>query len=133
LIGTIKGGGAVEAKAVRLAGEGATTDVGDLPVVRGHRIKGQVLLSDGKPIPPKTRLMVSREHAWDSTRVELDTDGHFEISGLPTERYTLNVSLRGYRISSKNHSVDSQNPFRLVGTIDQNIDTLKILMEPVDQ
>jgi uncharacterized GH25 family protein len=130
LIGAIKGGGAVEAKAVRLAAEGATTDVGDLPVVRGHRIKGQVVLSDGKPIPPKTRLMVSREHAWDSTRVELDTDGRFEISGLPTERYTLNVSLRGYHLSSKNHSVDSQNPSRLVGTIDQDIDTLKILMEP---
>ena len=86
------------------------TDAGDLPVVRGHRIKGRVLLSDGKPIPPKTRLMVSREDAWDSQRVELDPEGRFEIAGLPTERYSLNVSLKGYRISPKNHSVDSQNP-----------------------
>ena len=74
--------------------------------------------------------MVSREDAWDSRRVELDADGRFEISGLPTEKYSLSVSLRGYRISSKNHSVDAQNPFQLVGTIDQDIDSLKILMEP---
>ena len=130
LMGTMKDGGAVTAKAVRVGGEGATTDVGNLPVVRGHRIKGQVVLSDGKAIPPKTRLLVSREDAWDSVRVELGADGRFELSGLPTERYTLSVSLRGYHISRKNHSIDEQNPVWLAGTIDRDIDTLKILMEP---
>ena len=49
---------------------------------------------------------------------------------LPTEKYSLNISLPGYRISSKNHSVDPQNTWQLVGTIDQDIDSLKILMEP---
>lgn len=38
--------------------------------------------------------------------------------------------IKGYRISPKNHSVDTQNPGRLVGTIDQDIDPLKILLEP---
>ena len=66
-------GGAVAARAVRVGGEGATTDTGDLRVVRGHRIRGQVVLSDGKTIPSKTRLMVSRQDAWDSARVELDS------------------------------------------------------------
>jgi hypothetical protein len=42
----------------------------------------------------------------------------------------LNVSLRGYVISSKNHSIDSQVAGQLKGTIDQDIDSLKILMEP---
>jgi hypothetical protein len=88
------------------------------------------VLSDGNAIPPKTRLSLSREEAWDHQEVELDANGRFEISGLPTEKYSLNVSLRGYRISSKNHSADGQNPWRLVGTIDQDIDGLKILMEP---
>ena len=32
----------------------------------------------------------------------------------------LNVSLRGYQISRKNHSIDEQSPFQLVGTIDQD-------------
>jgi hypothetical protein len=129
-MGTLKDGGAVAVIRVHAGADGATTDAGDLPVVRGHRIKGKVLLSDGKAIPPKTRIMVSREDAWDTQRVELDQEGNFEILGLPTERYSLNVSLRGYELSSKNHSIDTQNPFRLLGTIDQDIDSLKILMEP---
>jgi hypothetical protein len=130
LMGSFKDGGAVPAVRIRSGADGATTEVGDLKVVRGHRIKGQVLLSDGKNVPARSRLMVSREDAWDHQEVELDAAGRFEISGLPTEKYSLNVSLPGYRLSSKNHSIDSQNQFRLVGTIDQDIDTLKILMEP---
>ena len=110
LMGSFKDGGAVAARQVRVGGEGATTDAGDLPVVRGHRIKGQVVLADGKAIPPKTRLMVSREDAWDTRASSSTQTGGFEISGLPTERYSLNVSLRGYQMSSKNHSIDSQNP-----------------------
>jgi hypothetical protein len=130
MMGTIKDGGAVAVVRIHSGSDGATTDSGDLPVVRGHRIKGQVVLADGKPIPAKTRLMVSREDAWDHQSVELDQDGRFEISGLPIERYSLNVSLRGYKISSKNHSADPQVAWQLKGTIDQNIDSLKILMEP---
>ena len=130
LMGTIKDSGAADAKKVRVGGEGATTDVGDLAVVRGHVIKGRVLLSDEKPIPPKTRLLVSREDAWDSLSVDLDPEGRFEIGGLPTERYALSVTLKGYEVSTKNHSSDPQNPGRLIGTIDQDIEGLKILMEP---
>ena len=126
---SFKDGGAVAARKIHVGGEGTTTDVGDLPVTQGHRIKGRVLLSDGKALPPKTRLVISREDAWDVQRVFLDQEGRFEISGLPTERYSLNVSVRGYRLSPKNHSLDAQNP-RLLGTIDQDIDTLKILLEP---
>ena len=127
---SFKDGTAVAAQVLRVGGEGATTDAGDLAVVPGHRIRGQVILADGKAVPPKTRLMVSRQHAWDSRRVELDPSGRFEVAGLPTERYSLSVSLRGYHLSRKNHSIDSQNPYVLLGTIDQDIDTLKILLEP---
>jgi hypothetical protein len=130
LMGTLKDHGAVATRQVHVGGEGTTTDAGDLPVVRGHRIKGRVLLSDGKPLPPKTRLVVSREDAWDSRRFELDPEGRFEISSLPTERFSLSVMVKGYRLSPKNHSLDDQNPGRLLGTIDQDIDTLKILLEP---
>ena len=130
LMGTFREGGAVATRQVHVGGEGTTAAAGELPVVRGHRISGRVLLSDGKPVPPKTRLMVSREDAWDSQRVELDPEGRFEIVGLPTERYSLSVALKGYRLSPKNHSFDSENMFELVGTIDQDIEALKILMEP---
>ena len=131
LIGTIKDGGAMVSRQLRVGGEGTTTDAGDLPVVRGHRIKGRVLLSDGKPVPPKTRLVASRNDAWDSQGVELGPDGRFEIAALPTGLYTLSINIKGYRPSPKNHSVDNiQNPWTLIGTIDQDIDTLTILLEP---
>ena len=130
MMGAIKDGGAVAAVRVHSGGDGATTNAGDLPVVPGHQIKGQVLLSDGSPIPPKTRLMVSRQDAWDHQEVELDREGRFEISSLPTEKYSLNIFLRGYRLSVKNHSIDPQVTGQLSGTIDQDIDSLKILMEP---
>jgi hypothetical protein len=132
MMGTFKDGGAVPVLRIQSGKDGETIDVGELQVVRGHRIKGRVILSDGKTVPPKTRLMVSREDAWDNQRVELDADGGFELSGLPTEKYSLSISLRGYRISAKNHSIDQQNPGQLVGTIDQDIVNLKILMEPGD-
>ena len=47
----------------------------------------------------------------------------------PPSAYSLSVRIRGYRLSPKNHSLDAQNP-RLTGTIDQDINTLKILLEP---
>jgi hypothetical protein len=130
ILSSMKDGGAAESKKVRVGGEGAITDAGDLAVARGHTIKGRVLLSDDKPIPPRTRMLVSREDAWDSLSVDLDAEGRFEVGGLPTERYTLSIRLSGYEVSSKNHSSDSQNPGRLIGMIDQDIDGLKILMEP---
>jgi hypothetical protein len=130
VMGSFQDGGAVAAVPIRVGGEDSTKDAGDLPVVPGHRVRGRVLLSDGKAIPPKTRLMLSREDAWDFQRVELDPEGRFEVSGLPTERYSLNIRLKGYKMSSKNHSIDPENPGQFVGTIDQDIDPLKILMEP---
>lgn len=130
LMGTIPDSGATHAKTVRSGGEGAVSDLGDLVAVRGHTIRGTVLPSDEKPIPPRTRLLVSREDAWDSRYVDLDAQGRFEVDGLPTERYTLSVMLKGYEVSAKNHSSDSQNPGRLIGMIDQDIDGLKVLMEP---
>jgi hypothetical protein len=130
ILSSMKDGGAAESKKVRSGSEGAITDVGELAVTRGHTIKGRVLLSDEKPIPAKTRLLLGREDAWDTVSVELDAEGRFEVGGLPTERYSLSVNLKGYEISSKNHSSDSQNPGRLIGMIDQDIDGLKILMEP---
>ncbi|APW59593.1 carboxypeptidase regulatory-like domain-containing protein [Paludisphaera borealis] len=130
VMGSVKDGGAADAKKIHSGGEGATTDAGDFVVVRGHTIKGRVLLSDEKPVPPKTRLLLSREDAWDARYFDLDAEGRFAIDGLPTERYMLNVALKGYAVSPKNHSIDTQNGRSLVGMIDQDIDGLKILLEP---
>ena len=108
LMGTMAGDGALAARLIHVGGEGTRTDVGDLPVVRGHRITGKVLLSDGKPVPPKTRLWLGRVNAHDSQEVELAPDGRFEVSALPTELYRLGVNIKDYRPSLKNHSVSGR-------------------------
>ena len=59
----------------------------------------------------------------------LDAEGKFEVHGLPTERYSLSIGLKGYHFSTKNDSIEQIN-HRLVGTIDQDIAGLKILVEP---
>lgn len=130
MMGRLKDAGAADAKKIRVGGEGTTIDAGDFVVVRGHTIKGRVLLSDGKQVPSNTRLLLSREDAWDARYFDLDADGRFEFDGLPTERYSLTVALKGYEVSPKNHSIDTQNARSLVGMIDQDIDGLKILLEP---
>jgi hypothetical protein len=130
---SLKDHGAVPARAVRVGTDGTTVVFGDLLVVAGHTISGRVLLSDGKPTPPNTRILASREMAWDSQAAVLDADGRFTMKGLPTERYSLNVIVKGYHISSKNHSIDSNNPYRLLGTVDQDITGLKILLELGDR
>jgi len=114
---------------VDAGGDGSTTNVGDLVVGRANRLSGRVVLKDGKTIPPKTQLIVSREDAWDSLLVDLDKDGSFNVSGIPNEAISLSVAVPGYRFSIKNESLDLQNPFRLIGRIDHDITNLMILLE----
>jgi len=114
---------------VDAGGDGSTTNVGDLTVGRANRLSGRVVLNDGKTIPPKTQLIVGREDAWDSLLVDLDKDGSFNVSGIPNEAMSLSVAVGGYRFSSKNESLDLQNPFRLIGRMDHDITNLMVLLE----
>ncbi len=129
LMTTLKSYGAVPIHRVKTGGDGATTDVGDLVVEEGHKLAGRIILDDGKPVPPHTRLLVSREHAWDSQIVELDKDGRFETTGLPTEGLTLSSVIRGYRLSPKNACASPLNPGLLQGSIDRDLIGLTILFE----
>ena len=55
--------GAIPVKTVDVKGDGTTTDVGDLQLIPGRRLAGEVRLSDGKPLPQPTRLSISRREA----------------------------------------------------------------------
>jgi hypothetical protein len=132
LMPSLKDRGALPVKPVRVSTDGTAVNLSDLVLVPGHTISGRVILSDGKAIPPDTRLLVARENAWDTQAVVLDAEGKFEVHGLPTERYSLSIGLKGYHFSTKNHSIEQINR-RLVGTIDQDIAGLKILLEPNGQ
>ena len=121
--------GAIPLKTIHAGKDGEVTDIGDLVVGPAHRLAGRVVLADGAEIPTKTRLLVSRENAWDNMQVTLPPDGHFDVSGVPAETMGLSVRLSGYRVSAKNASLDRMNPFQLIGRMNGDVTNLVFLME----
>jgi hypothetical protein len=121
--------GAVPIHKVKTGSDGTTTDIGDLVVEEGHKPAGRIVLDDGKPVPPHTRVLVSREHAWDSQIIELDQDGRFVATGLPTEKMTLSSVIRGYQLSPKNACASPLNPGLLQGLVNRDLTGLTILYE----
>jgi hypothetical protein len=122
--------GATATETVQVEGEGSTSDCGDLTVGGSYSLGGRVILSDGKPVPPNTRLMVDRESGWDSQMTVLDANGRFSISGLPAEEITVAVQIKGYHLSTSNRSLDPLNLTFLRGRIDRDRGDLTILLEP---
>jgi protocatechuate 3,4-dioxygenase beta subunit len=124
-------GGVAPAKTLAVGANKTTKDLGDLRIQPAHRIRGRFVTSDGSLIPPKTRMLVSLDRAWDSlTDLEVAPDGSFEATGVPAGSIGIGISLRGYHLSRKNPSLDQMNGFSLVGTLDRDIDRIQILVEP---
>lgn len=122
--------GAVAAQELRTGANRSIVDVGDIAVKTGHKLTGTVVLSDGKPLLAGTRVMLSREEAWDHQDMVVDKDGRFAFAGLPAERYYLSANVPGYHLSSKNASQDVLNGFSLLGMIPADIEGLRLLLEP---
>ena len=122
--------GAIPVKQVDLKADGTITEVGDLNVVPGFRLAGEVRLSDGAPFPKPTRLTVGRRDAWDSYTIELPTDGKFSLTNIPSESITVAANIKGYRHSGKNKSLDRLNPFSLAGKLTADKTDLVMLLEP---
>jgi uncharacterized GH25 family protein len=129
LMDTMKKIGEVPPQRIHTGKDGETTDAGDLVVGPAHRLAGRVVLADGQPVPPKTRLLISREGAWDSMQVTLDKDGNFDETGVPSETISLSVRTKGYHVSGQNLSVDQLNPFKLIGRVDRDITNLVFMLE----
>jgi beta-lactamase regulating signal transducer with metallopeptidase domain/uncharacterized GH25 family protein len=129
LMGTMKNFGAVPPRQIHTGKDGETTDAGDLIVGPAHRLAGRVVLSDGQPVPAQTRLLISRQEAWDSMQVTLDNDGNFDTTGVPSETISLSARTKGYHVSAQNLSVDQMNPFRLIGRVDHDITNLVFMLE----
>lgn len=125
--------GATGTKTVRVPGEdGATVDAGDLAIGAGRVLAGRVTTSDGKPLPPNTRLQLSLDDAWDSQLATLNPDGTFRMTGLPDGQVvSLSIAVKGYRLADVNRNLDKMNR-ELAGKVDQDIENLSIVLEPGD-
>jgi beta-lactamase regulating signal transducer with metallopeptidase domain/uncharacterized GH25 family protein len=126
---SMKKSGAVPIQNIHSAKDGETTDVGDLVAVPAHRLAGRVVLADGAPLPPKVRLLVSRQEAWDSMQITLDTDGNFDTTGIPSELISLSAGVKDYHVSARNLSVDQLDPFQLIGRVDHDITNLVFALQ----
>ncbi len=124
LMSSLKNYGAISLQKFHSGKDGETTDIGELAVTTAHRLRGRIELSDGQPVPAKTRLLVSREEAWDSMQLTLDKNGGFDTTGLPEEAISLSARVKGYHISAQNKSVDRLNTDRLVGRVNRDITDL---------
>ena len=79
-------------------GDGQDVDVGDIPVRPAYTLRGQIVLSDGKPIPPNMRVNLFSDRVPDSQTQKLTPDGHFEFKGLGRGVYSLSPSVKGYEV-----------------------------------
>jgi len=130
IMASLQGKGAIPVRTIRTGANGEQMEVEPFDIVRGVSISGQVVLSDGAAIPPKTRLLIWRDDAPDSLFCELDEAGRFSASYLPPGPYELHIRVDGYRLSEKNYSLDPDQKSYMLGLFTSNNDDLTILLEP---
>lgn len=126
----LAGRGAASVKTVAVGDHGSTASAGDLSVGPAYRLSGRIVLSDGKLLPPGTRVMLSRDSAWDSQNVEAAGDGTFSFEGVPPERVSVGVRVKGYHVSDANESLDRLNRLSLEGMVDGDVTDLRVQLDP---
>lgn len=131
LMTTIPDDGAIPATRIRV-GTGGTTEAGTLEVQPGHTLSGRVVLSDGNPIPPGTRVLLCREEAWDSQRIELDSEGRFTARGLPTETYAIVAGVPDYeyRPSTRVSGGSVSRSPKFTRRVDRDVNDLTLTLTP---
>jgi peroxiredoxin/protocatechuate 3,4-dioxygenase beta subunit len=122
--------GSVPARRMQTQDDGSTLEAGDLKLEPAFTVAGEIRLTDGGRIPPKTRVMLSREEAWDTQQIEVDSQGKFRLEGVPPESVNLHARISGYRLSTRNASLDR---YELVGRIRSDKTGLILEFEPGPQ
>lgn len=101
--------------------DGQEVNVGDIPVRPAYTLRGQVALSDRKPIPPDMRINLFADRVPDSQTLILSPDGFLEFKGLARGVYRLGPSVEGYE------PMDTQSMEFL---IEGDVSSLNLLLRP---
>ena len=136
--GALPDKGSVVPRRFKSGGDGTSVDLGDMEVRTGLTIAGRIVFTDGRAIPPKTKVLGYTEGAGGIIWADVDDRGRFEVRGLPEGEVGLGVKfpdistwhLPGYRLSAKNKCMDPLNRYRLMGQLPRDIADLVILFEP---
>jgi hypothetical protein len=102
-------------------GDGQDVNVGDIPVRPAYTLRGKIVLSDGKPIPPDMRINLFSDRVPDSQTLTLAPDGLFEFKGLGRGVYSLSPSVKGYEVQ------DTQSTELL---IEGDVSELAVFLQP---
>lgn len=117
--------------------DGEIVNVGDIQVKPAYRLRGRVVLSDGKPIPDGMRVTISSERAWDTQTAMLPPEGRFEFVGLARDSYSVFASVKGYTLPKAPVSVKGEDgsvttyPFGVAPPflIDRDVDNFVITLQ----
>jgi hypothetical protein len=126
----LAGIGAMDLNDCRTGEPGTSTDAGDLTVEKGLHVTGQIFCSDGKRVPPGSKVRLERNELNDSIETTIDKDGKFEFKGLPDALMEFWIDVHGYHLSDSNISFEPSNANMLLGKIDQDITDLRVQLDP---
>ena len=74
---------------------GKARDLGAIEAFEPRSLAGRLTIDGGNTILADTRILLSRDAAWDTRTVPVAADGTFEALGLPPEGYRLRVLADG--------------------------------------
>jgi len=86
-----------DAVPVETKDDGEEVDVGTIKLRTAYTLRGKVVLSDGKPIPPDMHVTLSSDTGFDSQIATVAQDGSFEFRGLSKGVYSIAPGVRGYK------------------------------------
>jgi hypothetical protein len=132
LMDSLKPHGALPPTLVQTSADGETTDLGDLAVIAGLRLGGQVQTRHGEPLPKGVKVRVGYDTAWDSQSAPVDDKGQFELDGLPHGQVEVSLNQRGWRLAAVNRSLDIWNSRQLTGLLEEDKHDLLLVIEKGD-
>jgi uncharacterized GH25 family protein len=121
--------GTVPSRLAQTGAVGETTDAGDLNVVPGLKLSGTVRSRHGEALPKGLKVRIGYEPGWDSEVSDIDAEGHFTFDGLAKAVFSVSLDQEGWRLTGSNRSLDEDNPWQMVGRLDDNKDDLVLEVE----
>jgi hypothetical protein len=91
---------------------GRSTDVGELTLIPGLSLVGQIVVPAGQALPAQATVRLGRDPAWDYCEVVVGENGTFEFHGLPAEVYSVRVLADGYDLDASRLRFQATGPMQ---------------------
>ena len=111
---SIRGSGATGPVECVTKKDGDDVSVGDIQIKPGFKLRGKVILSDGKPIPDGMRVSIYSEKSQDAKTMMLGSNGSFEFTGIVPDKYEVFASVRGYQPPQWDYRTQTDPPGTLL-------------------